>query len=101
MHSITGVLLGQAQRCVGMGRTTNPYTFPWCNLLLSVLRMGALARIAALNKRHIEDTVQRNVELQERKRALEKENKLKNFMLTKSRDRSELEEVAKKRKGTR
>ncbi|XP_055556847.1 coiled-coil domain-containing protein 63-like isoform X1 [Falco cherrug] len=61
-------------------------------------RMGALARIAALNKRHIEDTVQRNVELQEQKRALEKENKLKNFMLTKCRDRSELEEVAKKRK---
>ncbi|KFP12687.1 Coiled-coil domain-containing protein 63, partial [Egretta garzetta] len=61
-------------------------------------RMEALARISAMNERHSKDTVQYNVELQERERVLDQETKLKTFMLTKFTDRSELEEQAKKRK---
>lgn len=54
-----------------------------------------------MNERHSKDTVQYNVELQERERVLDQETKLKTFMLTKFTDRSELEEQAKKRKGIR
>ncbi|NXI97833.1 CCD63 protein, partial [Psophia crepitans] len=61
-------------------------------------RVEALARISAMNERHDNDTVQYNVELQERERALEQETKLKTFMLAKFTDRSELEEQAKKKK---
>lgn len=96
-----GALLGQAQRCMGMARNTNPYTYVWCNLLLSVCRMEALARISAMNERHSKDTVQYNVELQEQERVLDQETKLKTFMLAKFTDRSELEEQAKKKKGIR
>ncbi|NXX63684.1 CCD63 protein, partial [Scopus umbretta] len=60
-------------------------------------RMEALARISAMNERHSKDTVQYNVELQERDRILDQETKLKTFMLTKFTDRSELEEQAKKK----
>ncbi|KFV58195.1 Coiled-coil domain-containing protein 63, partial [Gavia stellata] len=61
-------------------------------------RMEALARISAMNERHSKDTVQYNVELQERDRVLDQENKLKTFTLTKFTDRSELEEQARKKK---
>ncbi|NXN67559.1 CCD63 protein, partial [Himantopus himantopus] len=61
-------------------------------------RMEALARISAMNERHSKDTVQYNVELQERERVLDQETKLKAFTLTKFTDRSELEEQAKKKK---
>ncbi|KAM6051623.1 coiled-coil domain-containing protein 63 [Theristicus caerulescens] len=61
-------------------------------------RMEALARISAMNERHNKDTVQYNVELQERERVLDQETKLKTFILTKFTDRSELEEQAKKKK---
>ncbi|KAM7090087.1 coiled-coil domain-containing protein 63 [Ciconia maguari] len=61
-------------------------------------RMEALARISAMNERHSKDTVQYNVELQERERVLDQETKLKTFMLAKFTDRSELEEQAKKKK---
>lgn len=96
-----GALLGQTQRYVGMARNTNPYIYGWCNLLLSVCRTEALARISAMNERHTKDTVQYNVELQERERVLDQETKLKAFTLTKFTDRSELEEQAKKKKGIR
>ncbi|XP_050762855.1 coiled-coil domain-containing protein 63 [Gymnogyps californianus] len=61
-------------------------------------RTEALARISAMNERHSKDTVQYNVELQERERVLDQETKLKTFMLAKFTDRSELEEQAKKKK---
>ncbi|KGL89432.1 Coiled-coil domain-containing protein 63, partial [Charadrius vociferus] len=61
-------------------------------------RTEALARISAMNERHSKDTVQYNVELQERERVLDQETKLKAFTLTKFTDRSELEEQAKKKK---
>ncbi|NXS69701.1 CCD63 protein, partial [Pandion haliaetus] len=61
-------------------------------------RMEALARISAMNERHSKDTVQYNVELQERERVLDQEAKLKTFVLAKFTDRSELEEEAKKKK---
>ncbi|NXE81240.1 CCD63 protein, partial [Cochlearius cochlearius] len=61
-------------------------------------RMEALARISAMSERHSKDTVQYNVELQERERVFDQETKLKTFMLAKFTDRSELEEQAKKRK---
>ncbi|NXK26708.1 CCD63 protein, partial [Arenaria interpres] len=61
-------------------------------------RMEALARISAMNERHSKDTVQYNVELQERERVLDQETKLKAFTLTKFTDRSELEEQAKKKR---
>ncbi|NWY55517.1 CCD63 protein, partial [Chionis minor] len=61
-------------------------------------RMEDLARISAMNERHSKDTVQYNVELQERERVLDREKKLKTFTLTKFTDRSELEEQAKKKK---
>ncbi|NWQ96188.1 CCD63 protein, partial [Burhinus bistriatus] len=61
-------------------------------------RMEDLARISAMNERNSKDTVQYNVELQERERVLDQETKLKTFTLTKFTDRSELEEQAKKKK---
>ncbi|NWT43848.1 CCD63 protein, partial [Rissa tridactyla] len=61
-------------------------------------RMEALARFSAMNERHSKDTVQYNVELQERERVLDQETKLKSFTLTRFTDRSELEEQAKKKK---
>ncbi|KAM6377971.1 coiled-coil domain-containing protein 63 [Pluvialis apricaria] len=61
-------------------------------------RTEALARISAMNERHSKDTVQYNVELQERERVLDQETKLKAFTFTKLTDRSELEEQAKKKK---
>ncbi|KFQ91795.1 Coiled-coil domain-containing protein 63, partial [Nipponia nippon] len=61
-------------------------------------RLEALARISAMNERHSKDTVQCNVELQERERVLDQETKLKTFILAKFTDRSELEEQAKKKK---
>ncbi|NXN25620.1 CCD63 protein, partial [Nycticryphes semicollaris] len=61
-------------------------------------RMEALARISAMNERHSKDTVQYNVELQERERIVDQETKLKTFTLTKFTDRSELEEQAKKKR---
>ncbi|NXF50168.1 CCD63 protein, partial [Oceanites oceanicus] len=61
-------------------------------------RTEALARISAMKERHSKDTVQYNVELQERERVLDWETKLKAFTLTKLTDRSELEEEAKKKK---
>ncbi|NXI71988.1 CCD63 protein, partial [Anseranas semipalmata] len=60
-------------------------------------RVEALARISAMNERHSKDTVQYNIELQERERICDQENKLKTFMLAKFTDRSELEEQAKKK----
>ncbi|KAM8797615.1 coiled-coil domain-containing protein 63 [Eudromia elegans] len=59
-------------------------------------RAEALARTSAMKERHCKDTVQYNIELQERERILDQETKLKNFMLIKFMDRSELEEKAKK-----
>ncbi|NWX00865.1 CCD63 protein, partial [Caloenas nicobarica] len=59
-------------------------------------RMEALARISAMDERNNKETVQYNVEMQERERVLSRETKLKSFMLTKCVDRSELEEEAKK-----
>ncbi|XP_075290561.1 coiled-coil domain-containing protein 63 [Opisthocomus hoazin] len=61
-------------------------------------RTEVLERISAINERHSEDTVQYNVELQERERVLDQETTLKAFVLTKHTDRSELEEQAKKKK---
>ncbi|KAM6318282.1 coiled-coil domain-containing protein 63 [Podargus strigoides] len=58
----------------------------------------ALARISAMKERHSNDTLQYNAELKKWKRVLVKENKLKNFMLTKFTGRSELEEQAKKKR---
>lgn len=54
-----------------------------------------------MNERNNKETIQYNVEMQERERVLSRETKLKSFMLTKCVDRSELEEEAKKIKGTR
>ncbi|NXE53476.1 CCD63 protein, partial [Casuarius casuarius] len=59
-------------------------------------RAEALARTSAMKERHCKDTVQYNIELQERERILDQETKLKTFMLIKFMDRSELEEQAKK-----
>ncbi|NWX97120.1 CCD63 protein, partial [Nothoprocta ornata] len=59
-------------------------------------RTEALARTSAMKERHCKDTVQYNIELQERERILDQETKLKNFMLIKFMDRSEMEEKAKK-----
>ena len=81
-----------------MARSTNPCTYAWCNLLHSVHRTEVLERISAINERHSEDTVQYNVELQERERVLDQETTLKAFVVTKHTDRSELEEQAKKKK---
>ncbi|KFZ50300.1 Coiled-coil domain-containing protein 63, partial [Antrostomus carolinensis] len=61
-------------------------------------RMEALERISAMNERHSKDTIQYNVELQERDRVLDQETKLKTFMLMKFADRSEVEKEAKKKK---
>ncbi|XP_047929740.2 coiled-coil domain-containing protein 63 isoform X3 [Anser cygnoides] len=60
-------------------------------------RVEALARISAMNERHSKDTVQYNVEVQERERIRHQENKLKTFVLAKFTDRFELEEEAKKK----
>ncbi|XP_064378505.1 coiled-coil domain-containing protein 63 [Dromaius novaehollandiae] len=59
-------------------------------------RAEALARTSAMKERHCKDTVQYNIELQERERILDQETKLKTFMRMKFMDRSELEEQAKK-----
>ncbi|XP_025914651.1 coiled-coil domain-containing protein 63 [Apteryx rowi] len=59
-------------------------------------RVEALARTSATKERHCKDTVQYNIELQERERILDQETKLKTFMLIKFMDRSELKEQAKK-----
>uniref|UniRef100_A0A8B9QFZ6 ODAD1 central coiled coil region domain-containing protein n=1 Tax=Apteryx owenii TaxID=8824 RepID=A0A8B9QFZ6_APTOW len=59
-------------------------------------RAEALARTSAMKERHCKDTVQYNIELQERERILDQETKLKTFMLIKFMDRSELKEQAKK-----
>ncbi|XP_068767610.1 coiled-coil domain-containing protein 63 [Struthio camelus] len=59
-------------------------------------RAETLARTSAMKERHCKDTVQYNIELQERERILDQETKLKTFMLIKFMDRSELEEQAKK-----
>ncbi|KAM6247167.1 coiled-coil domain-containing protein 63 [Porphyrio hochstetteri] len=60
-------------------------------------RMDALARISAMKERHTEDTIQYNIKLQEYERALQ-ESKVKTFMLAKYKDRSDLEEQAKKKR---
>ncbi|XP_042685132.1 coiled-coil domain-containing protein 63 [Centrocercus urophasianus] len=60
-------------------------------------RVEYLARIAAMNERHRQNTAQYNIELQERERIREQENKLKTFVLAKYTDRSEMEEQAKKK----
>uniref|UniRef100_G1N0L9 Coiled-coil domain containing 63 n=2 Tax=Meleagris gallopavo TaxID=9103 RepID=G1N0L9_MELGA len=60
-------------------------------------RVEYLARIAAMNERHRQNTAQYNIELQERERIRDQENKLKTFVLAKYTDRSELEEQAKKK----
>uniref|UniRef100_A0A8D0FEA7 ODAD1 central coiled coil region domain-containing protein n=1 Tax=Strix occidentalis caurina TaxID=311401 RepID=A0A8D0FEA7_STROC len=52
----------------------------------------ALQTLCAMKEKHNKDTVHFNVEMQERKRVLAQKAQLKNFMLTKSRNRSELEE---------
>ncbi|NWR75550.1 CCD63 protein, partial [Centropus unirufus] len=57
-----------------------------------------LARISALKEMRRKELFQYNIELQRRNRALERDTKVKNFMIIKSTDRSELEERAKKKK---
>lgn len=52
-----------------------------------------------MNERHRQNTAQYNIELQERERIRDQENKLKTFVLAKYTDRSELEEQAKKKEG--
>lgn len=66
---------------------------------LSVCRVEFLARISAMNERHRQNTAQYNIEMQERERIRDQENKLKTFVLAKYTDRSELEEQAKKKEG--
>ncbi|XP_074743477.1 LOW QUALITY PROTEIN: coiled-coil domain-containing protein 63 [Strix uralensis] len=61
-------------------------------------QMDSLAKISAMKEKHNKDTVHFNVEMQERKRVFAQKAQLKNFMLTKSRNRSELEEQAKEKK---
>uniref|UniRef100_A0A8C8BN50 ODAD1 central coiled coil region domain-containing protein n=1 Tax=Otus sunia TaxID=257818 RepID=A0A8C8BN50_9STRI len=61
-------------------------------------RIDSLARISAMKEKHNKDTVHFNVEMQERKRVLAQKAQLKNFMLTKSRNHSELEEQAKEKR---
>ncbi|XP_009979704.1 PREDICTED: coiled-coil domain-containing protein 63, partial [Tauraco erythrolophus] len=61
-------------------------------------RMEALARISSAKEQHAEDTSNYNIELQERKRVLAQDTKLKSFMFMKSTDRSELEQQAKAKK---
>ncbi|XP_040540508.1 coiled-coil domain-containing protein 63 isoform X2 [Gallus gallus] len=60
-------------------------------------RVEFLARISAMNERHRQNTAQYNIEMQERERIRDQENKLKTFVLAKYTDRSELEEQAKKK----
>ncbi|XP_021268595.1 coiled-coil domain-containing protein 63 [Numida meleagris] len=60
-------------------------------------RVEYLARISAMNERHSQNTAQYNIEMQERERIRDQENKLKTFVLAKYTDRSELEEQAKKK----
>ncbi|XP_072207413.1 coiled-coil domain-containing protein 63 [Excalfactoria chinensis] len=55
------------------------------------------ARISAMNERHRQNTAQYNIEMQERERIRDQENKLKTFVLAKYTDRSEMEEQAKKK----
>lgn len=63
--------------------------------------MDSLAKISAMKEKRDKDTSQFNTEMQERKQALARKAQLKNFMLTKSRNRSELEEQAKEKRGIR
>uniref|UniRef100_A0A8C9FYE7 Coiled-coil domain containing 63 n=1 Tax=Pavo cristatus TaxID=9049 RepID=A0A8C9FYE7_PAVCR len=60
-------------------------------------RVECLARISAMNERHRQNTAQYNIEMEERERIHDQENKLKTFVLAKYTDRSEMEERAKKK----
>ncbi|XP_015733974.1 coiled-coil domain-containing protein 63 isoform X2 [Coturnix japonica] len=60
-------------------------------------RTEYLARISAMNERRKQNTAQFNIEMQERERIRDQENKLKIFVLTKYTDRSEMEEQAIKK----
>ncbi|NXC42413.1 CCD63 protein, partial [Penelope pileata] len=64
-------------------------------------RVEDLARISAMNERHNQNTAQYNIEVQERERIHDRENKLKTFVLTKFTDRSETEEQAKKKEAVK
>ncbi|XP_009558718.2 coiled-coil domain-containing protein 63 [Cuculus canorus] len=57
-----------------------------------------LARISAMNEMRNKEIRQYNIEKKERNRAFEQETRLRTFMVTKSTDRSELEEQARKKK---
>ncbi|KFO75790.1 Coiled-coil domain-containing protein 63, partial [Cuculus canorus] len=57
-----------------------------------------LARISAMNEMRNKEIRQYNIEKQERNRAFEQETRLRTFVVTKSTDRSELEEQARKKK---
>lgn len=52
-----------------------------------------------MNERRKQNTAQFNIEMQERERIRDQENKLKIFVLTKYTDRSEMEEQAIKKEG--
>ncbi|NXL28152.1 CCD63 protein, partial [Glaucidium brasilianum] len=60
--------------------------------------MDSLAEISDLKEKHSKDTVQFNTKMQEWNRLLVQNVQKNNFMLTKSRNLSELEEQAKKKK---
>ncbi|XP_026715778.1 coiled-coil domain-containing protein 63 [Athene cunicularia] len=60
--------------------------------------MDSLAKISAMKEQHNKDTVHFNTEMRERKRVLVQNAQVKNFMLTKSRNRSEMEKQAKEKK---
>lgn len=101
MPSVPGAFLGQTWGCLGMASNRNPSTDPWCDLLLSVCRMEALARILQMDKRHHKDTLQHKLELQGQERALDQETKRKSFLVAKWRGRSHLKEEAQKKEGIR
>ncbi|NWW86999.1 CCD63 protein, partial [Rhynochetos jubatus] len=61
-------------------------------------RMADLERIAAMNNKNNRDTAQFSAKQQERERVLSQESKLKDFILAKLTDRSQLEEEAQKKK---
>uniref|UniRef100_A0A663MPB0 ODAD1 central coiled coil region domain-containing protein n=1 Tax=Athene cunicularia TaxID=194338 RepID=A0A663MPB0_ATHCN len=58
----------------------------------------ALQTLCAMKEQHNKDTVHFNTEMRERKRVLVQNAQVKNFMLTKSRNRSEMEKQAKEKK---
>ncbi|XP_033374123.1 coiled-coil domain-containing protein 63 [Parus major] len=66
-------------------------------VLLSVCRMEDLGRISDIRDVRYRETIQYNIRLLERKCALHKETRLKNFFLSKCTDHSELKEQAKQR----